>query len=96
MNIPTKITSIEDVKDYFANIDTPHYFISATNFNLMNLELWVKNWTNINFVDCYDQSNPSILLPNKVGTPVFESIEAINAFLLGHKNVVEKIENDLK
>ena len=96
MNTSVKITSIADVKEYFSNLDTPHYFVSATNFNLMNLEKWVKNWHNINFVDCYDGTNPSVMLPNKLGTPVFESIEAINSFLLGHMEVAAKVEYEKK
>lgn len=88
------IKTVDDVKQYFANQNTPHYFISATHFNLMNLDQWVNNWTNINFIDCSDGANPSIMIPEKVGTPVFESLEAINAFLLGHKDVVNKIEQE--
>ncbi|MCL1125343.1 hypothetical protein [Shewanella surugensis] len=94
MSVNAKIRSIDDVKNYFATLDTPHYFISSTNFNLMNLEQWVKHWTNINFIDCYDKSNDSVMLPSKVGTPVFDSIESVNDFLLGHKDVVSQIEKD--
>ncbi|WP_299007110.1 hypothetical protein [uncultured Shewanella sp.] len=95
MKANTQLSSIHDVKQYFATLDTPHYFISSTNFNLMNLEQWVKHWTNINFIDCYDKSNASVMLPSKVGTPVFDSIESVNDFLLGHKDVVSQIEKDI-
>ncbi|WP_299494030.1 hypothetical protein [uncultured Shewanella sp.] len=95
MSANTQLSSIQDVKQYFATLDTPHYFISSTNFNLMNLEQWVKHWTNINFIDCYDKSNTSVILPSKIGTPVFDSIESVNDFLLGHKDVVSQIEKDI-
>ena len=88
------IQTITDVKDYFANQNTPYYFIGATHFNLMNIEQWVNNWTHINFIDCFDGSNPSIMVPEKAGTPVFDSVEAINAFLLGHQDVVAKIQQE--
>ncbi|PCJ34258.1 MAG: biotin carboxylase [Moraxellaceae bacterium] len=88
----TTVTSVSDIKAYFANTDTPYYFISASNFNLMNLEQWVKNWKNVNFINCYDGSNPSVFVPSTSGTPVLDSIESINSFLLGHKQVVEDIQ----
>lgn len=88
-----KIDSIEAMKQYFSESETPHYFVSATNFNLMNMEQWVKRWTPINFIDCFDGSNDSILIPSVSGAPVLDSIESINSFLLGHKQVVEHIQD---
>ena len=32
----------------------PIYFISATNFNLLGLDEWVKNFKYITYIDCYD------------------------------------------
>jgi len=91
---PDTIQTLADVKHYFANQTTPHYFISATNFNLLNIEQWVNHWHHINFIDCFDGSNPSVMIPEKVGTPVFDSVESINAFLLGHRDVVSRIERE--
>lgn len=89
----TDINTIDDIKRFFAEDDTEYLFISATNFNLMNMEKWVKNWTSVNFINCYDNGNPDIFVPSTSGAPVLDSIESINSFLLGHKELVEKIGN---
>ncbi len=83
--------TIEDVKRYFLEDETVYYFISATNFNLMAMADWVKCWGNVNFIDCYDGQNESVILPEYNETPVFKDIESINQFLLGNKDVVAQI-----
>ncbi len=84
--------SIEDIKNHFQHDDTVYYFISATNFNLMAISDWVRNWYNVNFIDCYDGQNTSVVLPEYSETPVFKDIESINQFLLGNKKIVEHIK----
>jgi len=68
------------------------YFISASNFNLMMMSEWLEQWVNINFIDCYDNNNNSIILAEYTQLPSFENIEGINAFLLGNKKIVEQIK----
>ncbi len=95
MSLPTKpLLKFEDVKAYFSNLTTPIYFLGATNFNLLNLENWVKNWTSINLIDCFDGLNSSIILPINRGSTVFESSQAINAFLLNHPDVAALIKKN--
>ena len=87
-----KLSSVQDIKNHFQQDETPYYFISATNFNLMVLSDWVKSWFNINLIDCYNGRNKSIVLSDYAEPPVFESIESINQFLLGNKKIVEHIK----
>jgi len=87
-----KLSSVQDIKNHFQQDETPYYFISATNFNLMVLSDWVKTWFNINLIDCYNGRNKSIILSDYAEPPVFESIESINQFLLGNKKIVEHIK----
>jgi biotin carboxylase len=78
------LTTIADIKRHFAQCDVPHYFISATNFNLMGMHDWIKNWHNVNLIDCYDGQHPRVLLIEDDHSRVFESIEDINLYLLNH------------
>ena len=39
-----KLDGISDIRRFFHRNDTPIYFISATNFNLLGIDEWVKNF----------------------------------------------------
>ena len=88
------LSSIADIRDYFANNDTPYYFVSPSNFNLINMDKWVKNWTNINYIDCFDGQSPNVLVPTNTAIEVFESVEQINHYLLRHPEVTARIQHD--
>ncbi len=85
--------TIDEIKSHFQASEAVTYFISATNFNLMAMDGWVKHWFNVNVIDCYDGRNRSVVLPHYSETPTFEDIESINRFLLGNKSVVEQIRS---
>ncbi len=89
-----KLSSVQDIKDHFQQDESAYYFISATNFNLMVTADWVGRWFNVNFIDCYDGRNDSVIVPEYSETPVFKDIESINQFLLGNKQVVEHIKKN--
>lgn len=75
------LKSIEDIKQHFAKNEVPYYFISASNFNLMDLHHWVAGWQCINLVNCYDGKHPQVLMIADNHAKVFESIEEINVYL---------------
>jgi len=89
-----KLSSVQDIKEYFQQDESACYFISATNFNLMATADWVKRWFNVNFIDCYDGRNDSVMVAEYSEMPVFKNIESINQFLLGNKQVVEHIKKN--
>ena len=72
--------------------EKPIYFISATNFNLLGLEQWIRNFHFISYIDCFDGRHPKVFVPQKNAHPEFESIEDINNYLLQHKDVVDLIQ----
>ncbi len=88
-----KLTSISDVRRYFHRNETPIYFISATNFNLLGISEWVRNFRYINYIDCFDGRHPNVRIPAEQPHREFESIEDINNYLLSHKEVVDYIEH---
>ena len=38
------LNGIEEIKAYFKSNETPIYFLSATNFNLLGIDEWVNNF----------------------------------------------------
>lgn len=88
----TSLNSLEEIRQFIKTDNSVYYFISASNFNLMMMSDWVDNWLNVNFIDCYDQKNISVILPEYEEEPLFNDIEGINHFLLGNKKIVEHIK----
>jgi biotin carboxylase len=86
------LRGISDIRRYFHRNETPIYFISATNFNLLGLDEWAKNFKYINYIDCYDGRHPNTFVPRPAPHPEFESIEDINNYLLQHKEVRDYIK----
>jgi len=87
-----KLTSISDIRRFFHRNEDPIYFISATNFNLLGISEWVKNFRYINYLDCFDGKHPNVFVPGEAPHREFESIEDIVNYLLEHKEVVDYIK----
>lgn len=85
------LKSFDDVKQYFRDLKTPIYFVSPTSFNLLGLDQWIPSLKYINFIDTYDGKNPNSYIPTQSGTPVFNHLEEINTYLLGHKECFDLI-----
>jgi len=88
-----KLIGISDIRRYFHRNEEPIYFISATPFNLLGIDEWVRNFHFINYIDCFDGKHPSVFVPSPTSHPVFESIEQINNHLLRHPEV-ERLVKD--
>ncbi len=86
-----KLKNISEVRRYFHRNDKPIYFVSATNFNLLGIDEWVKNFKYINYIDCYDGHHPNVFCPSEIPHAEFQSIEEINNYLLTHKEVIDYI-----
>ncbi len=86
-----KLKNISEIRRYFHTNAAPIYFISATNFNLLGLDEWVKNFKFISYIDCYDGRHPNTLVPSDKEHGEFQSIEDINNFLMQHKEVVDYV-----
>lgn len=85
------LNGVSDIRRFFHRNETPIYFISATNFNLLGADEWVKGLRFINYLDCFEGQHPNVFVPSEMPHDVFESIEDINNYLLGHKEVVDYI-----
>jgi len=87
------LENISEVRRYFHRNEEPIFFISATNFNLLGIDEWCRNFKYINYIDCYDGRHPNTFVPTEQPHPEFESIEDINAYLLEHKEVIDYIKS---
>ncbi len=87
------LRNISEIRRYFHRNETPIYFVSATNFNLLGLDEWVKNLKYINYIDCYDGKHPNVMVPSELPHEEFQSIEDINNYLLQHKEVIDYVKD---
>lgn len=88
-----KLNNISDIRRYFHRNEDPIYFVSATNFNLLSIDEWCRNFKFISYIDCYDGRHPNTFIPTETEHPEFGSIEDINAYLLEHKEVIDFIKS---
>lgn len=87
-----KLKNISEIRRFFHRNETPIYFVSATNFNLLGIDEWVKNFKYISYIDCYDGRHPNVFCPTEMPHDEFQSIEDINNYMLAHPEVVNFIE----
>ncbi|MGF1526759.1 MAG: biotin carboxylase [Candidatus Competibacterales bacterium] len=85
------LKGISDIRRFFHRNERPMFFISATNFNLLGMDEWVRGFKYINYIDCYDGRHPNVFVPTELPHPEFEGIEDINNYLLEHKEVIDFI-----
>ncbi len=91
------LNGIPDLRRFFYKNETPIYFISATNFNLLGADEWIKGFKFINYIECFDGLHPNVFSPKEeIPHDDFESIEDINNYLLQHPEVQEYIKSRKK
>jgi biotin carboxylase len=82
------LKGISDIRRFFYKNEVPLYFISATNFNLLGADEWIKGFKFISNVECFDGLHPNVFAPEKeMPHDEFESIDDINNYLLQHPEV---------
>jgi biotin carboxylase len=85
------LRGIAEIRQFFRTNQVPIYFCSATAFNLLGIDRWVRDFTFINYYDSFEGHHPNVLVPRETSHRAFESIEEICNYLLGHKEVVDHI-----
>lgn len=89
------LKGISDIRRFFYKNEVPIYFISATNFNLLGADEWIKGFKFITYIECFDGLHSNVFSPlEELPHEEFQSIEDINNYLLGHKEVKEFIEKN--
>ncbi len=91
---PKKLKGISDIRRFFYTNEIPIYFISATNFNLLGADEWVKGFRFVTYINSFDHQHPNVFTPKEeLPHEEFQSIEDINNYLLEHKEVVDYIRS---
>jgi len=88
-----KLVGMSDIRRFFFRNDVPVYFISATNFNLLSMDEWVRRFRFINYLDCFDGRHPNVFVPSDQPHETFESLEQIVNYLLRHPETQEFIRS---
>lgn len=86
---PTEVLNgVADIRRFFYKNETPLYFISATNFNMLGADEWIKGFKFICHIECFDGLHPNVFSPKEeIPHDEFTSIEDINNYLLQHPEV---------
>ena len=87
------LTGIPEIRHFFRTNETPVYFVSATAFNLLGIDRWVRNFRFVNYYDSFDGWHPNVFVPQEQTPRAFGSIEEIVNYLLGHKEVGDLIRS---
>ncbi|MDX2171502.1 MAG: biotin carboxylase [Bacteroidota bacterium] len=88
------LKNISEIRSFFLANETPVYFISATNFNLLGMDEWVKNFKFICHIDCFEGQHPNVFSPKtELPHEEFQSIEDINNYMLQHPEVIDYIKS---
>jgi len=59
------LTGIPAIRNYFRTNTTPVYFVSATAFNLLGIDRWVRNFRFVNYYDSFDGTHPNVFVPKE-------------------------------
>ena len=87
----TPLRGISEIRRFFRTNETPIWFVSATPFNLLGIDRWVRNFSYLNYYDSFDGAHPNVFVPSHAAPPTFDSIEEICNYLLGHKEVIDHV-----
>lgn len=91
---PKMLRGISDIRRFFYRNEIPIYFISATNFNLLGADEWIKGFRFITYISTFDGLHPNVFTPmEELPHEEFQSIDDINNYLLEHKEVHDFIES---
>ncbi len=85
------LDGIPAIRRFFRSNEVPVYFVSATAFNLLGIDRWVRNFRFVNYYDSFDGRHPNVFVPKERPPRAFSSIEEICNYLLGHKEVVDLV-----
>ncbi|WP_246054167.1 MULTISPECIES: biotin carboxylase [Antarcticibacterium] len=88
-----ELDGVSDIRRAFHKNEEPLYFISATNFNLLGADEWIKGFKFICYIECFDGLHPNVFSPKQeIPHDDFEGIEDINNYLLQHPEVQDYIK----
>ena len=88
------LRGVSEIRRFFRTNETPIYFVSATAFNLLGIDRWVRRFEYVNYYDSFDGQHRHVFVPRHVAPPEFSSIEEICNYLLGHKELIDHVRTN--
>jgi biotin carboxylase len=83
------LRGVSDIRGFFRTNRTPIFFVSPTAFNLLGIDRWVRGFHYVNYFDSFEGSHPRVFVPKERPHREFSSLEDVNNYLLGHKEVLD-------
>ncbi|MGB5667598.1 MAG: biotin carboxylase [Maribacter sp.] len=94
---PEMLSGVADIRRFFYKNEVPLYFISATNFNMLGADEWIKGFKFICHIECFDGQHPNVFSPKEeIPHDEFTGIEDINNYLLQHPEVQDYLKTRKK
>ncbi len=91
------LNGVPDIRRFFYKNEVPLYFISATNFNMLGADEWIKGFKFICYIECFDGQHPNVFSPKEeIPHDEFTGIEDINNYLLQHPEVQDYLKTRKK
>ena len=59
------LRGIAEIRSFFRTDERPIYFISATTFNLLGIDRWVRNFKFLNYYDSFEGFHPNVFVPTE-------------------------------
>ncbi len=85
------LRGLSEIYRYFRESTTPIYFVSPTAYNILGIDDWVSSFRYVCYFDSFDGADDHIFVPTHAGPREFETFESVNTYLLGHKEVIDRI-----
>jgi biotin carboxylase len=85
------LRGLSEIYRFFRESKAPLYFVSPTAYNILGLDDWVSSLRYICYFDSFDGAHDHVFVPSHAGPREFETFESVNTYLLGHKEVVDRI-----
>ena len=86
-----RLRGLSDIYQFARSSPTPIYFVSPTAYNVLGIDQWVGAFEYITYFDSFDGHHPHVFVPEHEGPQDFSSFESVNTYLLGHKQVADRV-----
>ncbi len=86
-----QLRGLSQIFTFMRTSPTPVYFVSPTPYNILGIDQWVGAFEYISYFDAFDGHHPHVFVPRHEGMPDFSSFEAVNTYLLAHKDVADRV-----
>ena len=85
------LRGLSDIYQFARSSPTPIYFVSPTAYNVLGIDQWVGAFEYITYFDSFDGHHPHVFVPHSEEPQDFSSFESVNTYLLGHKDVADRV-----